>query len=73
VSIVGAFGEVAAWVEPLVGAWRYLLSPAFRARTHEAWRHEHLGYVVWDVFWGMLGFALSLMVGYFVATVVGDW
>lgn len=66
-SIIGALAEVGAWVEPVVGGWRYLLSPAFRARTHEAWRHEHVGYVVCDVFWGMLGFALSLVVGYFFA------
>jgi len=66
-SIAGALGEVAAWVEPVVGGWRYLLSPAFRARTHETWRHEHIGYVVWDVLWGILGLALSLVVAYFFA------
>ena len=58
--------EVVSWIEPLGGGWRYILSPKFRARTHEGWRHERLGYVVWDVFWGLAGIALSLVIGYFV-------
>lgn len=66
-NIASALTEIFAWVEPVVGGWRYLFSPTFRARTHQAWRHEHLGYVVWDVFWGMLGLALSLAAAYFLA------
>jgi hypothetical protein len=67
VGIAGVLAEVTAWIEPIVGGLRYLLSPTFRAQTHEAWRHEHTGYVVWDVFWGMLGLALSLAVVYRLA------
>ena len=58
--------EVVSWIEPIGGGWRYILSPKFRARTHDGWRHERLGYVVWDVFWGLAGIALSLVIGYFV-------
>jgi hypothetical protein len=66
-NIASALAEIIAWVEPVVGGWRYLFSPTFRARTHQGWRHEHPGYVVWDVFWGMLGIALSLAAAYFLA------
>jgi hypothetical protein len=67
VGIAGVPAEVTAWIEPIAGGWRYLFSPTFRAQTHEAWRHEHIGYVVWDVFWGMLGLGLSLAVVYLLA------
>ena len=62
---MNALAEVAAWIEPIAGGWRYLLSSDFRARTQESWRHESVGYVIWDVFWGMLGIAASLAVIYF--------
>ena len=62
--------EVAAWIEPVAGGWRYLLSSAFRARTHESWRHENLGYIIWDVLWGVLGIAASLTVIYFAVKLV---
>jgi hypothetical protein len=65
-SAAGALAEIAAWVEPIVGGWRYLLSPTFRARTHEAWRHERVGYVVWDILWGVLGLAASLAIAWFL-------
>ena len=65
-SVLSLLDEVVAWVEPVVNGWRYLLSAAFRARTHESWRHENIGYVIWDVFWGLLGITVSLVVGYFV-------
>jgi hypothetical protein len=58
--------EVVAWIEPIGGGWRYILSPTFRARTHDAWRHEHIGYVIWDVFWGVAGVAASLAIVYFL-------
>ena len=67
---MNALAEVAAWIEPVVAGWRYLLSSSFRARTHEAWRHESMGYIVWDVFLGVIGVALSLIVVYF-AVVLG--
>jgi len=57
--------EFVAWVEPVANGWRYLFSAGFRARTHEAWRHEHIGYVIWDIFWGLLGIAVSLAIVYF--------
>jgi hypothetical protein len=67
VGIASALAEVTAWIEPIVGGWRYLLSPTFRAQTVEAWRQEHIGYIVWDVFWGILGLALSLAAAYVLA------
>jgi hypothetical protein len=69
--VVNALAEISAWIEPVVGGWRYLFSPAFRTRTHEAWRHEHVGYAIWDVFWGVLGIAASLVVAYLL--VVLTW
>jgi hypothetical protein len=66
VSALDALAEVVAWIEPVAGGWRYLLSRDFRAQTHESWRHESIGYIVWDVFWGFLGIAASLTAGYFV-------
>ena len=67
-SALNVLDEFVAWVEPVLNGWRYLFSSAFRARTHESWRHENIGYVIWDVFWGFLGIAVSLVVGYFVVT-----
>jgi len=67
---VNALAEVSAWIEPVVGGWRYLLSSSFRARTHEAWRHESVRYIVWDVLVGVIGIALSLIVIY-IAVVLG--
>jgi hypothetical protein len=66
VNASSVLSEVVAWIEPIGGGWRYILSSKFRARTHEGWRHEHVGYVVWDVFWGLAGIAVSLVIGYFV-------
>lgn len=65
-SGLNVLAEVVAWVEPVAGGWRYLFSRGFRARIHESWRHESIGYIMWDVFWGILGIAASLTIGYFV-------
>ena len=54
--------EITTLVEPVAGGWRYLFSSQFRARTREGWQHEHASYIVWDVFWGVLGIAVSLAV-----------
>ena len=70
-STLNALAEVVAWIEPIAGGWRYLLSRDFRARTHASWRHESIGYVIWDVVWGILGIAVSLTVGYFI--VAAGW
>jgi len=65
-SLAGALAEITAWAEPVVGGWRYVFSPAFRARTHESWQHEHVGYAIWDAFWGLLGLVASLVAAYFL-------
>ena len=69
-SAQSVLSEVVSWIEPIGGGWRYLLSAKFRARTHEAWRYEHLGYVIWDVFWGLAGITVSLAVIYFVVVAI---
>ena len=63
---MNTLAEVAAWIEPVAGGWRYLFSSEFRARTHESWRHEKRGYIIWDVFWAALGVAVSVAILYFV-------
>ena len=68
-STPSVLSEVVSWIESIGGGWRYILSPTFRARIHEAWRHEHVGYVIWDVFWGLAGITLSLVAVYFVVIV----
>jgi hypothetical protein len=70
VSAPSVLSEVVSWIEPIGGGWRYLLSRNFRGRTHEAWRHERIGYVIWDVFWGLAGIAVSLAVVYFIVTAI---
>ena len=69
-SALDALAEMAAWIEPIMGGWRYLLSPDFRARTHESWRHENTGYVIWEVFWGVLGITMSVGVACFAAVLI---
>ena len=59
-SVVGAFAEFTEWVEPALGGWRYLFSPAYRARKHEAWQHEHRGYVILDVIGGFMGVGITI-------------
>ena len=66
-SALNALADLAAWIEPVVGGWRYLLFSDFRARTRESWRHESVGYIIWDMFWGVLGIAAPLAVIYFAA------
>jgi hypothetical protein len=64
--------EILDWVEPAAGGWRYLFSPAYRARTHAAWRLESVAHVIWDVFWGALGVAVSLGVAYVFLAIAWD-
>jgi hypothetical protein len=66
VSVSNLVEEITAWLEPIAGGWRFLFSPTFRAQTREAWRHEHTGYVFWDVFWGVLGILVSLATACFL-------
>jgi hypothetical protein len=65
-SVADALVEIASWVEPAVGGWRYLFSSKYRAQTHEGWRHESIGYVLWDVFWGALSIVVSIAIAAFV-------
>ncbi len=65
-SAANLVAEITAWLEPIAGGWRFLFSPSFRARTREAWRHERIGYVIWDVFWGVLGILVSLATACFL-------
>jgi hypothetical protein len=52
--------EVGSWIELAVGGWRYLFSSKYRTQMQERWRHESVGYVVWDVFWWTLGVVVSI-------------
>lgn len=60
--------EIISWVEPVAGGWRYIVSSQFRRRMHEAWKHERVVYMAWDIFWGALGVVASLAVaGYLIS------
>jgi hypothetical protein len=59
-SAAGALAEVTAWVEPALAGWRYLFSPSYRVRKHHGWRHERVGYAIFDVVGGIVGVAVSL-------------
>ena len=61
-SAANLVAEITAWLEPIAGGWRFLFSPSFRARTREAWRHERIGFVIWEVFWGVAGILVSLAI-----------
>ena len=65
-SAASLVAEITAWLEPIAGGWRFLFSPSFRVRTRESWRHERIGYVIWDVFWGVLGILVSLATACFL-------
>ena len=69
-SVADALVEIASWIEPAAGGWRYLFSSKFRAETREAWRHESIGYVLWDVFWGVLGIVVSIAVVAFLGSLI---
>lgn len=69
-SVADALAELATWAEPAAGGWRFLFSPKFRARTREGWRHESIGYVLWDVFWGVLGVVFSIAAAVFLGLLV---
>ena len=59
---MGLMAEVSAWLEPAFAGWRYLFSPAYRARIHDGWKHEKSYFVVFDVIIGILGVAASVVV-----------
>lgn len=69
---MSGLAEILDWVEPAAGGWRYIFSSAFRARTHDSWRDEHIGYVISDVFWGVLGIVVSLGVVSILAVLVWE-
>jgi len=52
--------ELAGWLEPAIAGWRCLFSPTYRARVHEQWRHESVGYAILDVVFGILGIVVSV-------------
>jgi|RhiMethySRZTD1v2_1073278.scaffolds.fasta_scaffold4295769_1 hypothetical protein len=59
-SVMDAFAEFAAWFEPALGGWRYLLSPGYRTKKHDAWQYEHRGYVILDIVGGIVGVGVTL-------------
>jgi hypothetical protein len=72
-SAAGAFAEIAAWAEIILAGWRYLFSPTYRAQKHHDWHHEHVGYVIFDVFGGIVGVAFSVAVAFVAAALVWAW
>ena len=69
-SVADALVEIASWIEPAASGWRYLFSSKYRARTREGWRHESIGYVLHDVFWGVLGVVVSIALAVFLGFLV---
>lgn len=59
-SILDGFAEISDWFEPALAGWRYLLSPAYRAKKQADWQYEHRGYVILDVAGGVIGVGVSL-------------
>ena len=72
-SAAGALAEISAWVEPALAGWRYLLSPTYRARKHHDWRHERVGYAIFDVVVGIIGVAVSLALAVTVELLFWAW
>ncbi len=70
-SFLGVLSDVAGMLEPAADAWRYIFSPKFRAAKHEAWRNEHVTYVIWDILWGVL--ALSAAIGVLIVVGMVAW
>ena len=72
-SAIGALAEITAWLEPALAGWRYLLSSNYRARKHHDWRHENVGYAIFDVVGGIVGIAVSVAVAGMAAWLIWAW
>lgn len=59
--------EFLSWIIDGFGGWRYLISPAFRKRTHDRWKREGWTTALIDILLGSLAvvftlFLLSLLI-----------
>jgi hypothetical protein len=58
-AIVGV-GQAADFVYNTVGAFRFLLSPSFRARTRERWRSERRAVIENEIAYGVFGVLVTV-------------
>ena len=58
--LLEGLAELSGWIEPALGGWRYLLSPGYRTKKHDAWQYEHRGYVILDIVGGIVGVGVTL-------------
>lgn len=65
--------ELLDWARASFAGWRYLMSGSFRRDTHERWKHERAGRVVWDVVCGAAGIAASVLLLYVLISLFAGW
>ncbi len=53
--------EIFGWIEDAFAGWRYLLSSAFRQRTHKRWRIEGRGKAFIEILFGAVSVSLTLI------------
>ena len=65
--------DLVDWAKAGLAGWRYLFFASFRRKTHQRWKLEGTGRVVWDVICGLAGVAFTLLVLFWLVDLTAVW
>ena len=60
-DILGGIADLGDAICLIASPWRYLFSPAYRARKHEEWERQHPMHRTIQIVGGVLGAVLSIV------------